>query len=108
MSLAKDPFNKIKMGKKDIEMRLYDDKRKRIKPKDKIEFTNNETGEMLYVSVVAIHVFDNFEDLYHAFPKNRLGYAYKEKASYEDMYTYYPKGLQDVYRVCGIEIKLIK
>ena len=56
-------FNKIKMGKKDIEMRLYDDKRKRIKPKDKIEFTNNETGEMLYVSVVAIHVFDNFEDV---------------------------------------------
>lgn len=106
MSLQDEPFEKIKNGKKDIEMRLYDEKRSKIKARDTIEFTNSKTNEKLVVKVVAIHIFKNFKELYKSFPKNRLGYDIKEKAKSEDMEKYYSKELQDIYKVVGIEIKL--
>ena len=34
MNLKPAPFNSIKAGKKDVEMRLYDDKRRLINKKD--------------------------------------------------------------------------
>ena len=39
MKLRSDPFERIKSGKKTIEIRLYDEKRRKIKEKDFIEFT---------------------------------------------------------------------
>lgn len=45
MKLQPQPFEAIKSGRKDIEMRLYDEKRKQIKKKDLIEFTSLESGE---------------------------------------------------------------
>ena len=38
MSLRPHPFEKIKLGEKTIELRLYDEKRKEIKVGDTIEF----------------------------------------------------------------------
>jgi ASC-1-like (ASCH) protein len=43
MKLNVEPFNKIKSGKKTIELRLNDEKRQLVKIKDLIEFTNRET-----------------------------------------------------------------
>ena len=40
MKLQDDPFKKIKNKTKTIEMRLNDEKRKKIKQDDLIEFTN--------------------------------------------------------------------
>lgn len=108
MTLRDKPFQQIKSGKKDIEMRLYDEKRSKIKARDQIEFTNTETNEKLLVNVVAIHIFNNFTELYKSFSKTRLGYGLKEKANPSDMLEYYNQGLQDIYRVVGIEIKLAK
>ena len=44
MKLNPAPFGLIKAGKKTVEMRLFDEKRQRIKAGDIIEFTNTRSG----------------------------------------------------------------
>ena len=107
MKLQSSPFELIAQGKKDIEMRLFDEKRQKIKAGDNIEFENAKTGERLLVEVVGLHIFDSFDMLYSAFNKKRLGYTEKESAKPEDMEKYYPVCEISKYGVVGIEINLI-
>ena len=107
MKLAVEPFEKIRNREKDIEMRLYDDKRQLIKVGDRIRFLNIVTDERLLVDVIGLHVFDSFEDLYEFYPKERLGYKENEVANSDDMNQYYPYGLRSIYQVIAIEIKLV-
>lgn len=104
MNLDNKPFNMIKNGCKDIEMRLYDEKRQNIKKKDIIEFTNRLTNETIKREVINLHICDTFKKLYDTFDKTRLGYLKEETASYVDMEKYYSK--EDIYKygVVGIEI----
>ena len=74
MKLQPQPFEAIKSGRKDIEMRLYDEKRKQIKKEDLIEFTSLESGEKILCKVVNLHIFSSFKQLYAHFDKKRLGY----------------------------------
>ena len=97
----------MKIGMKDIEMRLNDDKRQAIKIGDFIEFTNTESGEILKVTVINKHHFSSFDDLYKSFDKSRLGYYENEIAHPNDMTQYYPKGEINQSGVVGIEIKII-
>ena len=98
MKLRNKPFEQIKNNKKTIEMRLYDEKRKQIKEKDTIIFTNIETNEELKVEVEKLYIFNNFEELYNYFDKKELGYE-NEEASYKDMEAYYSKQKQKEYLV---------
>lgn len=107
MTLAPIPFEKIRNHEKDIEMRLYDEKRQLIKVGDRIRFSNRVTDERLLADVISLNVFDSFEELYANFPKERLGYKPNEIADPEDMGQYYSFGLRSMYQVVGIEIKLV-
>ena len=107
LKLQEKPFNSIKNNEKTIEMRLYDEKRKLIKARDEIIFTNIVTGETIRVKVLNIYLFKNFNELYKNFDKLKLGYKENEKASPDDMNIYYSKEEQQKFGVCGIEIKLI-
>lgn len=107
MHLREQPFYMIKSGKKDIEMRLYDEKRQKIKVGDTIEFSNEETGQNINTEVVGIHVFEDFEHLYDKFDKTRLGYESNDEAKPEDMAQYYSVQEIHKYGVVGIEIKLV-
>lgn len=106
MNLHPEPFAAIKSGRKDIEMRLYDDRRKGIKVGDTIEFTNNQTLEKLSVTVINLYCFNNFGELYQSFDKIRLGYNEDEIANPRDMEKYYSKDNILRYGVLAIEIKL--
>ena len=106
MRLNNEPFNSIKSGSKTVEMRLYDEKRRLIKTRDIIEFTNIVTEEKICVKVVQLHIFNNFNELYKNFDKVCLGYKEDEEASPDDMSKYYSKEEQKKYGVVGIEIKL--
>ena len=108
MKLRKIPFNKIKNGTKTIELRLLDEKRKLLKIKDEIEFTNIDTNETLLTIIEDLYKFDNFEELYKCFDKVFLGYDKDEEASYKDMEDYYSKEEQKEYGVIGIKIKVLK
>ena len=108
MNLHPSPFELIKSGRKDIEMRLNDDRRKGMKIGDHILFTNNETKEKLEVEIVNLYHYNDFNELYSHFPKERLGYLPEEIANPKDMNLYYSDELINLYGVLGIEISLIK
>lgn len=72
MKLQNGPFNSIKNGKKTIELRLYDEKRQKVKIKDKIEFTNILNNEKILTEVINLHKYKTFEELYKHFDKESL------------------------------------
>ena len=107
MRLNNDPFVLIKNGSKTIEMRLYDDKRRKIKDNDIIVFTNTTTDETIKVKVINLYLYSNFEELYKNFDKISIGYAKNEVANASDMEKYYPQEEQLKYGVVGIEVELL-
>lgn len=105
MKLQNRPYCMINNGTKTIELRLYDEKRRKIKVNDIIEFTNITTMESIKVIVLDLYRYASFEELYKNFNKIELGYKVDELASYSDMEKYYSKEEQDKYGVLGIRIK---
>lgn len=104
MRLDPAPFAAIARGTKTIEMRLYDEKRRRIAVGDEILFLERGTAAVLRTTVAALHIFPSFSELYAAFPKEALGYAEDETAHPSDMEKYYSLDEQRTHGVVGIEI----
>ncbi len=106
MKLQPSPFEMIKCGQKTIELRLFDEKRQQIKAGDKIVFTNTATGEALSTTVVKLHRFDNFEELYKSLSLLECGYTTEDvhKAHPSDMEQYYSVEEQKKFGVVGIEL----
>ena len=106
MKLNSSPFEMIKSGQKTIELRLFDEKRQQVKVGDKIVFTNTTTGETLNTTVVKLHRFDSFEELYKSLPLLKCGYTTEnvDNAKSSDMEQYYSVGEQNKYGVVGSEL----
>ncbi|MBQ8324204.1 MAG: DUF4147 domain-containing protein [Clostridia bacterium] len=102
MNLHPAPFEKVARGEKDIELRLQDEKRKRIRVGDVIVF--RKTGSplaYLFCEVKALHPYPTFEELFAHVDPMRCGYAPGEKLTMEG---YYPKENELRYGALGIEI----
>ena len=108
MNLHPAPFEAIKSGQKTIELRLYDEKRRAIKVGDEIVFTNTASGETLSATVLKLHLFDSFAELYRVLPLLKCGYtaADIDTATPADMDAYYSAEEQTQYGVVGIELEL--
>ena len=109
MKLKPSPFKKIWSGEKTIELRLYDEKRQRLRVNDRISFTNLENEEeRILVKILALHRFDSFEKLYKKLPLEKCGYTKEEavNADSHDMDKYYSIEEQSKYGVVGIEVEL--
>ncbi len=106
MRLHPSPFEEIKSGEKTIELRLFDEKRQKIKVGDVIVFTSTEGNGEIRAVVVCLHRFESFEELYRALPLLKCGYTEKDvdTASPADMELYYSKDEQKKYGVVGIEL----
>jgi len=103
-----EPYTKIQEGKKTIELRLDDEKRRLIEPGDIITFTHSDSfNRTIKAKVVRLHRFDNFKQLYKELDLTLCGYAPKEKAKHTDMEEYYTPAELKKYGVVGIEFKLI-
>lgn len=110
MKLHPAPFEMIARGKKTIELRLYDEKRRKIRVGDEIVFTCTEPPyAALSAEVVGLHRYDSFRELYADLPLLKCGYteADIDDAGPEDMNAYYSKEQQALYGVVGIEIRLM-
>ena len=107
MKLKPEPFEKIKSGKKTMELRLYDEKRQLLSVGDIITFTNMETSEQLTVNVIGLHRFDSFKDLYEYIDKKLIGYNEEDEVDPNHMNQYYSEEEQEKYGVLAIEIKLL-
>lgn len=109
MQLQPSPFEKIKAGTKTVELRLFDDKRRKIQVGDTIVFINTVSEEKLKVDVLELLVFASFAELYNAHSLLECGYTRNniDTASPDDMDEYYPKEMQEKYGVVGIKIALL-
>lgn len=107
MNLNPEPSSMVKNGKKTIELRLNDEKRRKLKIGDNIEFFNTESGEAIVCEIINIYKFSSFNELYKALPLLKCGYTEEDisSAKPEDMDFYYSREQQKKYGVLGIEIK---
>lgn len=105
MKLQESPFERIKNGTKTIEFRLYDEKRRKIKIGDKIEFSKlPELNEKIVVEVLDLYRDVSFEELF----KKVLNEDSEEiKRKTDAMLQYYSHDQEKEYGVLGIKIKLI-
>lgn len=105
MKLNESPFERIKNGTKTIEFRLYDEKRRKIKIGDKIEFSKlPELQETMLVDVLDLYREETFEKLF----KNFYTDEEEIKRKTTSMYKYYSPEKEKEYGVVGIKISLLK
>lgn len=107
LKLASLPFELIKSGRKTIESRLYDEKRREINLGDEIEFTNRETGETLLSKVIGLHRYPNFETMFNSMGPERFG---GESVDWllKQIYEFYSREDEEKFGVIGIEISKLE
>ena len=104
MKLNEEPFERIKNGTKTIEFRLYDEKRRKVKIGDKIEFSKlPDLQEKILVDVLDLYTEPSFEELFEKIYKDKEQAQQKANAMYE---IYSPEN-EKKYGVVGIKIKLV-
>ena len=110
MKLKRAFFDKIVRGSKTVEMRLFDEKRKRIKAGDVITFTaDDDSGDTVDAKVLGIHVYPSFETLTDDFDTRSLGFE-RRKADFvcEYMKRFYDDDSVRREGVAAIRIQKIK
>lgn len=105
MKLQPHPFKKIKAGQKNIEIRLYDEKRKKISLGDTITFIlEPELKEKIKTRVIGLLNYPTFTDLVNDFPAKNFGHSTR-KDLLKTIYTFYTKKQEKKYTILGIKIK---
>ncbi|MCH5154484.1 MAG: ASCH domain-containing protein [Clostridiales bacterium] len=107
MNLVNSAFRAIVTGKKTVEMRLNDEKRKKIKVGDTIEFENIDTHQKVACAVISLARYKDFFELYSHYDKTAIGYSEDEVADASDMYAYYSPELIEKYGALAIEVKVM-
>lgn len=110
MKLNKEPFDKIKSGKKTIEIRINDEKRRRIKVNDIIVFSCvDNPNNKLTVQVKALYPFNSFRELYSTFDFSEFGCdGYTIKKMLDKTALIYTAEMENKYGVLGIKVELIQ
>lgn len=110
MQLNDAPFKKIQAKEKDIELRLFDEKRRRLNIDDLIIFTNTSDPALQEaVIITSLHRYASFEALFLDFPPKRCGFeagtVISEAAA--QMEQYYSTDIMSALGVLGIGIKIV-
>lgn len=105
MKLNEGAFERIKNGTKTVEFRLYDEKRRKVKIGDKIEFLKlPDMQQSIIVEVLDIYQEETFERLFNKIYK---GDKEKIKERVESIRKYYSIEKEKRYGAIGIKIKLL-
>lgn len=109
MKLEEEYFNYIKKGTKRIEIRLFDEKRRKIKIGDKIIFYKlPDTKEKIEVKVNALLNYDNFSNLINDFSMELLcDKSMSKEKLISILNKFYSDDEQKKYGVLGIKIDLL-
>ena len=98
-------YNMLKSGTKTIELRLFDEKRKRIEVGDIIEFSNNsDADDKFMVQVINLHKAINFVELCKNINCRNAGFASNDELI-DVLEEFYSKDRQREFGVVGIEIQ---
>ncbi|MDD6050862.1 MAG: GNAT family N-acetyltransferase [Clostridiales bacterium] len=110
MSLRPEPFGMIAEGRKRYELRLNDEKRRRIAVGDIITFTCTADERSVTVRVTSLQSFPDFAALYAALPLTECGYTAENVATADprDMERYYPPERQRDHGVLAIGVERIR
>ncbi|AVP53581.1 ProFAR isomerase associated superfamily [Clostridium tetani] len=109
MKLKEEEFNNIKYSNKIMEVRLYDEKRRKINIGDKIIFYKIPClEENIIVDIENIYKFSTFKELYDAFPKSFFGYnSLSINEIISKIYSIYTIEQEEKYGVIAIKFKVI-
>ena len=89
-----------------MEMRLFDEKRKKIRVGDRIVFTHTENEEeTIRTRVVGLHKYGSFDEMLLDFPASALGVADRNKNLDKIMSLYYAE--EDIQRYGTLAIRLM-
>ena len=109
MKLQQKYYDFIKRGTKRIEIRLFDEKRQKIKIGDTIKFLKEDNqDESFEVKVIGLLRYNSFEDMFKDFDISVLS----DKSMTKDelinaLEKFYTKEKQEQYGVLGIRIELL-
>ncbi|MBT2694640.1 ASCH domain-containing protein [Bacillus sp. ISL-55] len=107
MGLYGEYFDSIKDGKKKVEVRLNDEKRRKIKIGDTIEFIKvPEQDETMKVQVTDIKIYDTFQSMYEDIPLQDFdceGWSMKEMI--DGTYEIYSPEQEKEWATLAIKIK---
>lgn len=109
MRLWRSPFEKISSGRKTLELRLFDEKRRKLDIGDKIVFTNiDDSLKKIAVVVKSLHRYATFEDLFNDCLREKCGIDSSESplTAASKMRKYYSDDQIQRFGVLGIEIEL--
>jgi ASC-1-like (ASCH) protein len=107
MKLNPEPFDRVRSGKKTLEIRLNDLKRQQIKLGDTIEFTKRpDLIEKIDVEVQELTQYGSFADLAQNSYMTDFGYEedYDKQKFIDSMYTIYDKSDEEKYGVLAIRM----
>lgn len=102
--LHADVFEIVKNGKKDIEVRINDEKRRKLKVGDTLVFLKRPLDdEEIRANVVALEYYDFFEDLVNHYDMERIYLKEYTKEQYlNEMKRFYTREEQEEYGVVAI------
>lgn len=109
MNLNESPFEKIASGKKTVELRLYDEKRRKLDIGDYIIFTNlTNKSQRIAVKVKALYRYASFDELFSEISPERCGNEPGTPAenAAEGMRKYYSKEQEEDCGVLGIKVEM--
>ena len=103
MKLNNEPFEMIDDGRKTIELRLNDEKRRKVQPGDFICFSHiTEPERMIQVRVTELYPFPGFKELFAVLPAESFGFARGETVPDGFMDSFYPPEEQQRCGALGI------
>ena len=109
MRLDKEPFEMIKNGRKTVELRLNDERRKCIKPGDLIRLLLRDSDEMILIRVTALYRAESFAILFETgglLAKCGWGNLTPSEAA-QMMRKYYSEEDEIMHGALGIEFSVI-
>ena len=108
MSLQHQYYEMITSGDKDIELRLYDEKRRQMRNNDIILIYDAQNkADYVRCKIVRLHIAASFVDLSRKISMPRTGFASLEKLMYA-VSKFYDEELESKYGIVGIELELME
>lgn len=110
MKLLESPYERIASGKKTIEIRLFDEKRRRLNIGDVILFSKlPDLKDKIKVEIIGLLRYRYFRDLVNDFGMEYYGYPkdYPINDFLDSIYIIYSREEEEKYGVLGIKIKLL-
>ncbi len=109
MSLNDEAYKQMESGIKTVEIRLFDEKRQKVKIGDFIHFTAlHDENKNIQTRVLALHHFKTFEELFHANLYIQSGFeGYTVEEAVACMRKIYAEEKERTYGVLAIELERI-